>query len=382
MAPSDFTKLLRERQVAMEQALRTLVDINTYSDNGEGQRQMLPPMSALFPFCEAETMVDQNGRMHACYSIKGDQTKAPLVLIGHLDTVFQPGTFEGLREDGPRLRGPGVYDMKGGIVVIAEAISALCATRDIARLPPIRVVVVGDEEIGSPFGKAFLAERAKGAKEALVFESGRAEDRIVLERKGTGSFLIVAHGKSAHAGNHHEQGVNAIWMLSEVIVRAQRLTNYATGFTISAGVVRGGTSKNTVPGRAEADVDFRFLEASQREALYSDLQEIAERIAKEFPGGRIEFVPGPSRLPLRRTDASEALARRYALCAKEAGLGFELAPMVGGGSDANTCAELGIAAIDALGPRGKGFHTEDEQIERDTLVPKAIALASFLASYI
>jgi glutamate carboxypeptidase len=187
---------------------------------------------------------------------------------------------------------------------------------------------------------------------------------------------VIAHGKAAHAGNNHKDGANAIWALAKFVDAAQRFTDYAKGVTVNVGQFSGGTSKNTVPERAECKLDLRYETVADAEALVANLR--AAAAAADIPGVRLEVQGGVNRLPLERTDASAALRDEYAACAREAGLGHGEAPLLGGGSDANTVAPLGVPAIDGLGPRGAGFHTTTEYAELDTFLPKAEALLRFL----
>jgi glutamate carboxypeptidase len=272
-----------------------------------------------------------------------------------------------------------VLDMKGGLVVVAWALRALAETGTLTSLPALRIVIVSDEEVGSPEGQAVIRSSIEGAQAALVFESGRQKDLIITRRKGTGAVTLVAHGKAAHAGNAHREGVNAIWALAKLVDRVQALTDYDRGVTVNVGKISGGTTKNTVPDRAEALVDLRFERASDAEALVPRIRALAASSAAEIPGSRIDVDGGILRLPLERTEASERLFEAYAAAAKASGLGYGEAGLIGGGSDASTSAAMGIASIDGLGPRGIGFHTKDEQIEVATLVLKAQALARFLA---
>src|SRR5262249_37909477 len=157
----------------------------------------------------------------------------PVGLIGHLDTVFPPGVFEGYRVDADLRRGPGVLDMKGGLVVVAWALKALAQTVGLAAVPPLRVIIVSDEEVGSFEGGPIIQRELAQAQAALVFESGRANDDIVTSRKGTGNLDVTARGKAAHAGNQHQDGANALWALARFVDRAQGLTDYARGITVN-----------------------------------------------------------------------------------------------------------------------------------------------------
>jgi glutamate carboxypeptidase len=256
---------------------------------------------------------------------------------------------------------------------------ALAATGGLDAVVPLRVVVVTDEELGSPEGQGVIAATITGCSACLVFEAGRKEDKIITRRKGTGGMTAIAHGKAAHAGSAHDQGANALWAIARFVDRVQSLTDYARGVTVNVGKVTGGQGKNTVPDRAEALVDLRFITRADGDRLVVDVERAALDAAASVPGTRIEMHGGVARMPLERTDASAALAHEYAACARAHGLGAEEAPLIGGGSDASTASQLGIPSIDGLGPRGTGFHTKDEMIEVASLVPKAQALARFLA---
>ena len=300
---------------------------------------------------------------------------APIVLVGHHDTVFPPGHFETWTEEGGRVTAPGVLDMKGGLAIIRGVLAALEATGALVDLP-IMVVSVGDEEVGSPSSTPHLVELATGAQCALVFESGRAADAIITRRKGVGAMTVIAHGKAAHAGNNHKDGGNAIWALSRFVDAAQQLTDYAGGITVNVGQFTGGTSKNTVPEHAECVLDLRYETVASAEQLVARLRAAAEAAA--IPNVRLEVVGGIRRLPLERSDGSAKLRDEYAACALLAGLGTGEAALLGGGSDANTVGPLGVPVIDGLGPRGAGFHTTTEYVEVATFRPKAEALLRFL----
>ncbi len=311
------------------------------------------------------------------FELAVDGPGAPILLVGHHDTVFPKSVFAGARRDGELLRGPGTLDMKGGLVVVLHALAAL-ARADLLGKRAIRVLSVSDEEVGSPEGREHVLRLAKGAEAALVFESGRPNDLIITQRKGVGAVTIRARGKAAHAGNAHAEGANAIWALARFCDRVQALTDYARGVTVNVGKISGGIGKNTVPDSAEALLDFRVVTRADGDELTARFQEIAQQCASSVPGTTVTISGGIARQPLERTDASAQLLASYAKHARAHGLGADEAPLLGGGSDANTVAELGVPAIDGLGPRGRGFHTTDEHIEVATLVPKTQALASYL----
>ena len=390
MAPSptspslqdEATRWLAEKLPDMEASLAPMVEVNSFTDNVEGGRAVGAQLRSLFSIEGLSSRVVASTRYadHLVFaSGEGGGGGAPeIALVGHLDTVFPPGTFEGYRVDGDLRRGPGVLDMKGGLIVVAYALRAIAAVCGLARAPRLRVVIVADEEVGSPEGQAVIKQAIEGARACLVFESGRKNDAIITRRKGTGNVRVVAHGKAAHAGNAHAEGVNAIWALSRFVDHAQQLTDYERGTSVNVGKIFGGTSKNTVPEQAEAQLDLRFCTRVDAESLVAAVRRAAAEAERDVPRSRLVVEGGIARLPLERTEASAALMEAYAENARAVGLGAVEAGLIGGGSDASTSGGMGIASIDGLGPRGIGFHTKDEQIEVATLVTKAQALARFL----
>jgi glutamate carboxypeptidase len=366
---------VRSRGVEMLALTRSWVEINSFTQNLEGVNRVGAMLCDAFalPSLTCSVIPADGYGDHMIWRTAAPG--APILLVGHHDTVFPPGHFEGWREDGNRATGPGALDMKGGLAIIRTALAALEDVGALAELP-LRIVCVSDEEVGSPTSAVHLREVAQGAACALVFESGRAGDAIITRRKGVGAMTVVAHGKAAHAGNNHKDGANAIWALSRFVVAAQQLTDYARGITVNVGEFHGGTSKNTVPERAECKLDLRYETVADAEALVASLRAAADAAAS--PGVRLEVSGGANRLPLERTPASAALRDEYAACARASGLGDGEAALLGGGSDANTVAPLGVPAIDGLGPRGAGFHTTTEYVELDTFVPKCEALVRFL----
>ncbi|HTP29082.1 MAG TPA: M20/M25/M40 family metallo-hydrolase [Anaeromyxobacteraceae bacterium] len=312
---------------------------------------------------------------HLYFETSGASASEPIFFIGHLDTVFPRRTFDGFELEGDLARGPGTFDMKGGIVICLFALEAL-ARAALLRHVAARGLFVSDEEVGSPDSEHHLRERAAGSSCALGLESGRPGDQIVTQRKGVAALLAEATGVAAHAGNEHQTGKNAIWSLARFVERAQLLTDYKRGVTVNVGTFQGGTAKNTVPELARAEVDLRYTSLSEGEQVFAALQTAARETALE--GTSIALKKVAWRPPMARTEASGALAREYGTCQEESGLGSGEAPLAGGGSDACTTSAVGIPSIDGLGPRGSGYHTTAERVDLSSLVPKAVALARFL----
>jgi glutamate carboxypeptidase len=361
---------------AMIELTRRLVTVNSYSANVAGVNAVgaLLREALALPSLEHAVAAGQHWGEHLFWSTSASGPR--IMLIGHHDTVFPPGHFEGWRVEGVRATGPGALDMKGGLAVIWGALTALERLGVLARLPLV-VASVADEEVGSTESRAHLLERARGASCALVFESGRRSDAIVTRRRGTGTLTLSFTGRAAHAGNAHASGRNALLAMARFIDAAERLTDYARGSTVNVGLAGGGTAANTVPAFAECKVDVRFEQTGDATSLLAALRSAAEQAAASV-GVEVALSGGANRLPLERTKASEALFHEYAACAQAAGLGFAECPLVGGGSDANIVASAGVPAIDGLGPRGEGFHTETEWVDLTSFAPKAEALARFL----
>lgn len=309
-----------------------------------------------------------------------------IALVGHLDTVFPRALgFLGMRREGDRVHGPGVLDMKSGI---SSIFSALAALRAIGALPRLcaRVILVSDEEVGSPSSSALFGQLAPRTSGALVFEAGRHADRIVTRRRGGGLFTITARGRAAHAGLAHADGVNAIHALALLVPRIEAITDSARGLTVNVGLFEGGTAKNTVPERAAIGIDARFETARDAAELHARLRAL---IADPFAGidgvpekirahARFELGGGTTRPPMEPVAGTDALRARYERAASACGLGTGEAPLQGGGSDANLLSAAGVPCLDGLGPFGEGFHETREWSSLESLEKRTAALALFL----
>lgn len=379
---SDFDaalSALQKRSAEMLALTEQLVRINSYSGHHEGVNavgQALVEALASHHLTVARTVSATTGD-HFSFSSKAAETEPAVLLIGHHDTVFPPGSFEGFRVEGDFAHGPGVLDMKGALAMVIVVLRALDDVGALTALP-VRFVSVGDEEIGSHSSRPMLETLAKSARCALVFEAGRAGDAIITARRGSGNAIVKARGRAAHAGNALKDGRNAIWALAKFIDRAQTLTDFSRGVSVNVGLVRGGTSRNTVAEHAVAELDLRFSDASGRDRLLDALHEAAQAAARQIEDCHVEVEVQISRNPLTPTSDSHALYERYAACQRAASMDAIESPLVGGGSDANTVATVGLPVIDGLGPRGRDFHTHDERVEISSLMPKAEALLRFL----
>jgi glutamate carboxypeptidase len=357
--PEAIVRQCRARTEQLLSSIEEIVTINSFSRHPEGGARVADVlMRELGDIPGIEASLHESSRFAPHVVATTDAASASasgcVALVGHHDTVFPPGFFEGFRVDGRLARGPGVLDMKSGLVIAISALRLLAEHDELSGVPA-RFVIVSDEEIGSPEGASLLETELDGADAALVFEAGRAHDAIITARKGTGGVRVTADGE------------DAIATLAAYVDRAQALTDYERGVTVNAGTVEGDAVK------ASALFDIRYITLADGEALIGDL----ERLADELPGN-LTLSGGMARPPLERTTANVALFREYAGCAAPAGLGSSEASLIGGGSDASTTAALGVPSIDGLGPRGTGFHTRDELIEIETLPQRLEALVRFL----
>jgi glutamate carboxypeptidase len=366
---------LSAQRATMEALLRSLVDRNSFTRNLDGVNAVASAVAGELAASGVEVERIPGGAFGDHLAFASAAPGPFTFLIGHSDTVFPPGTFEGFRVEGERAMGPGVLDMKGGLLVGIFALRALHRAGLLDRVA-VRGIVVGDEEVGSPASQPLTVARVRGAAAALGLESGRGGDLVVTRRKGIASLDARSHGVAAHSGGDHEKGRNAIWALARFVDRIQGFTDHGRGVTVSVGRIEGGTTRNTVPAGARCEVDVRFLAPADGDEVLERIDAAAREAAVE--GTRIEVLRPGSRPALVRTEASAALAAEYGECQREAGLGSGEAPLSGGGSDASVTGAAGVPSIDGLGPRGAGFHTHDEYIELGSLVPKAEALVRFL----
>jgi glutamate carboxypeptidase len=337
--------------------LRELVEIESPTgDTSEIQARMKEELRA------TGARVEPRGK-HLYATVEGEGP--PLLLLGHVDTVWPRGTLAHMpfRLDGDRAYGPGVYDMKGGLVVLLEAL------RRTETRHAIRVVVNADEEIGSPDSRPLLEEAAAGAVAAFVVEGPGEGGKLKTARKGIGRFTLTAHGRAAHAATPAE-GVSAIEELAHQVLRLHGLAG--AGVTVNIGVVSGGTRENVVPAEAEAVFDVRVPTLADRERIDAALHELRPVLE----GARLELAGRWTRPPLERSPGAGQLfvaAREHGR-----GLGLELEEQSApGGSDGNLVGHL-VPVLDGLGPLGGGAHADDEHVLLDSLAERAELLARLL----
>lgn len=364
---------LATQRPAMESALATLVDIDSNSHDKAGTDRVAQAMLGWLHAADIEAEhrgeVSEGDALLA--RLPGAQpTSAPVLLMGHRDTVFPSGTVaqRPWRVEGDRAYGPGVSDMKSGLVLQCFVLMAL------RRLPPLPFPVLGlftaDEEIGSQRGRIAIEAHARGARAAFNAEPGRVSGNLVTERKGGATFAIDVTGRAAHSGVNHADGASAIETLARKVQALHALTDYAAGITTNVGLISGGLSTNTVAPSAQARLDVRFCSLAQREALFESVQAIVD--APGVAGTAATLTQTSEFLPLERRWSAELLQRYRASAAR---IGFEVdGEFTGGCSDAGFTASLGIPTLCGVGPVGGKAHTDGEYCCLDTLVPRAQAL--------
>jgi glutamate carboxypeptidase len=288
-----------------------------------------------------------------------------LLLLGHLDTVWPRGTLARLpfRLDDGRAYGPGTHDMKGGLVVLLEALRR-AETRH-----ALRIVVNADEEIGSPGSRTLLEKAASGALAAFVVEAPGQRGQLKTARKGIGRFTLTVRGRAAHAATPAE-GVSAIEELAHQLLHLQSLA--ADGITVNVGVVSGGTRENVVAAGAEALFDVRVPTLADRDRIDAALHELRPVLE----GAELELTGGWTRPPLERSPGAARLFAAAHEHGRELGLELEEASAPGG-SDGNLVGHL-VPVLDGLGAEGGGAHADDEHVLVDSLEVRAELLARIL----
>jgi glutamate carboxypeptidase len=282
---------------------------------------------------------------------------APVLFLGHYDTVWPAGTLERkpFSVEGNVARGPGIFDMKAGLV------QALWAAR---RIEPVVFIVNSDEEIGSPASRALIEEHARKSRAVFVFEPSH-RGALKTARKGVGIYTLEIEGRAVHAGVEPEKGVNAIDELARATLALHALTDYEKGTTVNVDVVQGGTVRNTIAAHARAEIDVRVKTAAEAERVRTAFH----ALRPHHPDAKLRVTGDLNRPPMERGAKNVALYERARDMAKR--LGFALDEVeVGGGSDGNFAAAVGATVLDGLGAVGDGAHAEHEHILVDALVPR------------
>lgn len=300
------------------------------------------------------------------------RTAGGILLLCHMDTVFPLGALEKMpfREADGKLYGPGVLDMKAGIVIALAAIEAAQAD---GLAHPVTLLCTSDEETGSHTSRALIERLARDSVMTFVLEGAMPDGALKIWRKGVGEFKVHVRGRAAHAGGDHQNGRNSIEEMAHQVIAIQKLTDYGKGTTVSVGVIQGGTVSNVVPEETSIEVDVRILQPGE----WARLETAMRSLQPALEGTTIDVRGFLNRGPMPVTETTQAVFAKVQSIA--AGIGMQVGSGgTGGVSDANFVAALGLPVLDGLGAIGEGYHSEREFIHAASLEQRASLLAALL----
>ncbi|HWA67736.1 MAG TPA: M20 family metallopeptidase [Mycobacteriales bacterium] len=347
-------------------SLAELVTVESPSGDSDATRQAVEAFADvvrrhLDP--QSPDRIEVSGRTHLCWT----WGEPVLLVVGHVDTVWPAGTIDRwpFAVDGDRASGPGVFDMKCGLIQAVLALSRL------SRLDGIRLLVTTDEELGSPTSAELVKDSARGLRAALVCEPS-VDGAVKTARKGIALYEVTATGRAAHAGLEPEKGANAGLGLAHALVAVTDLGDPQRGTTVTPTRLEAGTTSNTVPAEGRFAIDVRAVEEAELDRVDRSLREVLADCSKRVPGVSLELTGGVNRPPLH-PDASASLFTRLrridpAITGKA----------VGGGSDGNFTAGIGVPTLDGLGAVGDGAHAEGEHVVVSAIEPRAALLAALV----
>lgn len=374
---------LHERESEMLALTRSLVETESPSGDEAGSRAVAGLIAeaaqAIADIASVELIDSRDYGVHLRIRAFTDASEAKdgsILLLGHTDTVHPRGSLQERpwRVEGTRIYGPGIFDMKANCALALEALRA-CAALKITPRRPVVLLLTCDEETGSLTGRELVEEESRRASSVLVLEPPATAGRVKTARKGTGMYVLAAHGVAAHAGLEPEKGASAILEMARQIERLHAMNNGAGGITVTVGIVQGGTRSNVVPAEARAEIDVRFStteEAGLIEKKILGLQPFDKRV-------RLSVDGGINRPPLERTEKVATLYEHARGIA--AALDFELGEAhVGGASDGNFAAALCAGVLDGLGIEGDGAHAPHEHIVSDDIARRGALIAGLIAS--
>jgi glutamate carboxypeptidase len=366
------------RQGALVQTIREFVQIESPSDNKPAADLMGALLAARFEEAGGRVKVHRAEEFGDNIQIDfpGREKAKPVLLLGHFDTVYPLGTLEKMpcRIVNGRLHGPGTLDMKSGVALMLFAIEALQAWHGC--LPrPVTVFLVADEEVGSYSSRAITESLARKSAGVLVLEPAGPRGAVKTARKGVGEYTIHVQGVASHAGLDPGKGHSAIVELAHQITSVWKLNNLAKGISANPGIIRGGTRTNVIAAAATVDIDVRIKKRQQALALDRKLRALkpSDKHCKLMIEG------GINRMPMERNAGVIALYKKAQVIAKRIVWNLEEAA-VGGGSDGNFTAGLGIPTLDGMGGVGEGAHASHEHILISELPRRALLLAGMIES--
>jgi len=374
---------LKTRQPEIERFMRALVETESPSGDLEGSRAVVDLLVQAASGLECISDIKREtvpgfGEHLVIRAFEKSSDAKQILIVGHTDTVHARGSVDERpwRTEAGRIYGPGIFDMKANCALAIEVLRVLAALKATPECA-VTVVLTCDEEVGSQTGWPLMRELAseRQTRCAFVLEPPASGGRVKTSRKGTGIFAIKVEGKAAHAGLEPEKGASAILELARQTEQLHAINRSGSGITLNVGVIHGGTRSNVVAAEAEGEIDVRFsteAESLEIERILSNLKPVDER-TKVFVSG------GINRPPMERTPAVVELFEKARAIAAQ--LDFDLGEaQVGGASDGNFLAALGIPVLDGLGISGDGAHAVHEHIEAGDIARRGALIGGLLMS--
>ena len=380
-APAEIANRLRfftERKEAITETIRQLVEIESPSDNKQAVDRLGALLAGRFEGLGGHSKFHRSPNFgdHLQVDFATERTGKPVLLLGHMDTVYPLGTLAGMpcRMGDGRLWGPGVLDMKSGVALMLYAIDGLRTWHNDSLPRPVTVLLVSDEEVGSESSRPITESLARKSAAVFVLEpSYGIKGALKTARKGVGEYTIKITGKAAHSGLDFDKGESAIVELAKQIIAISKLVDVKRGLTLNVGLVGGGTRTNVIPAQATASLDVRVSRMKDARVIDRQLRGLKPFNRK----CKLAITGAVNRPPMERTHSTAALYTQAAEIARELGWKLEEAS-VGGGSDGNFTASLGIPTLDGLGGVGEGAHANHESIVISELPRRAALLAGLI----
>lgn len=372
---------VEQRRNEVLQRLKQLVLIESPSGDVAASRRITDLLAEWFASAGADVeRVESSAGVHLVVEVPGAGAGAqqlPLLLIGHSDTVWPLGTLDHdvpWSIDGDVVRGPGVYDMKSGLVCMLTALEVLQGEDH----RPVRIVITCDEEVGSPTSQELIRHTLTGVAGAIGFESPHPDGALKVGRRGSTRVLITVTGRAAHAALDPGRGISAIDELVDQLIRVREIVAEAgrsVEVLCNTGQISGGTRANVVAAHAQVELGLRFIDGeSEREVL-----DALRSLTAVREGALVETTMLSHRPAWRASDADQDLCAQIAAAGVELALTIEGRPAAGAG-DTNLVGSLGVPTVDGFGPRGGGAHAVSEHILLSTLYPRIELLAAVLSA--
>ncbi len=371
-------RFFSERKDAITETIRQLVEIESPSDNKPAVDQLGALLAGRFEkiggHAKFHRVPDFGDHLQVDFSAA--RSGKPILLLGHIDTVYPMGTLSTMpcRAADGRLWGPGALDMKSGIALMMHALEGLRTWHSDTLPRPVTVLLVSDEEVGSNSSRRITESLARKSEAVLVLEpSYGIKGAVKTARKGVGEYTVKVTGKAAHAGLDFDNGESAIIEMAKQITAISKLVDRKRGLTLNIGLISGGTRTNVIAAQATGSLDVRVVRMKDAAVIDRQLKALRPFNRK----CKLEIAGGVNRPPMERTAGVAALYQKASEIAKRLGWKLEEAA-VGGGSDGNFTASLGIPTLDGLGGVGEGAHATHESVIISELPRRAALLAGLI----